>query len=119
MNAIFRHLTAVTFLVAAFTVSKSAYADTVTYSGCLNCVEQTQLTINIDHCVQVGDNQNGAGIVCRELSFFGGSICQTSGGACYNIDVNDGGGGSTADGYPFFNDPTSGGARSAEFSSCP
>ncbi len=99
--------------------SPSAYAsDIVTYVGCLNCVQQTNITINNDHCAQVGNNQYGEGIVCKELSIFGESMCQTSGGQCYNIDVNGGGGTKRADNNitpgP---DPTWGGC-SAEYQSC-
>ena len=72
--------------------------------GCFECIDDNMGAPWPDQeCLQVGSSQHGDGIRCREGTVGGfGKVCQTSGGACFNVNV---GGGDDGDG-PFHDDPS-------------
>src|SRR5687767_585891 len=95
-----KFITAAAFVFIGFCVAGEAQAgEVVTYSGCLRCEEATGSTgARRDKCVQVGDNEYGQGITCKETySGFGSDrTCEVSGGQCYNIVATPGTGGGRA-----------------------
>lgn len=66
--------------------------DVVTYYGCLECEYDTNVpSFPDDHCVQVGHDEYGAGIECREVDYGLGHLCVTGGGPCFNVNAPGGG----------------------------
>lgn len=70
----------------------TASATTRHYEGCFVC-DFILPTGSQAECSQVGDGENGTGWQCAETDFPDGPLCTTSGGACYNVSVNGGSGG--------------------------
>ena len=74
------------FAVAVALVLPVCAASAVsTFYGCLECERTTFLGLWVESCVQVGDNETGE-IRCDHANF-GGRLCITSGGACFNVTV--------------------------------
>lgn len=63
-------------------------AEGAVIGGCFECKYYTPVS-EWGYCKQVGHEQTGDGIWCETSS----PLCLIWGGACYNVDVPDGGGG--------------------------
>ena len=83
-------------LAALVLACRSAVA--ATYTGCLNCEEHNVGgTIPADVCAMAGDGGTGyTGCTEEYIGIF--RYCTLSGQACYNVDVDGGGGGGTGGG---------------------
>lgn len=78
------------YLLSLLPVSP-AEAQTITYIGCLECIERTQLTFPRDYCSQVGHEEEGW-TTCTEETWGLFQYCSLGGSACFNVDAGGGGG---------------------------
>lgn len=68
---------------------------TTTYWGCFRCNELGPTGVAAE-CDQVGDNETGAGIQCKETRGIpGGPYCHIEPNPCYNTVADGGSGGTT------------------------
>jgi hypothetical protein len=87
------------FLVAILAIVAAKAPADASNAGCFNCVTdygdcQFLTGLCSEVCEQVGHEQSGDGIWCAEDEFEpwtiggGNTVCELSGGACYNVESN-------------------------------